>query len=178
MRRTVRVALFASLAAALGFLLAPVPNIELFTFCLFLAGHALGLAGGVQAALLAVLLFYGLNPYGSSLLLPPLLLSQLTASALIAGLGAAHARLLGGRTPGRWPARLLLLPFAVAAALALPLLPAAALALATGGDLRGWLALGLLMTGWGLAFNLLVFLGSFAPLARQLRRLAAAGEAV
>jgi len=177
MRRTVRVALFASLAAALGFLLAPVPNIELFTFSLFLAGHALGLAGGVQAAGLAVLLFYGLNPYGSSLLLPPLFLSQLLAGALVAVLGALHAR-LPGAAHGGWPARLLLLPFAAAAALALPLLPSAGLSLAAGGDLRAWLVAGFLMTGWSLAFNLLVFLGSFAPLARQLRRLAATGETV
>jgi hypothetical protein len=169
MRQTVRIALFASLVAALGFLLAPVPNIELFTFGLFVAGYALGLRGGAQAALLAVVLYYGLNPYGSSLLFPPLFLAQIVAGLWIALLGAAFRRLLPlGASP--WLQRSLLLPFAVLAALALPLFPSLALMLIGGGSWQGWLALGLLMTAWGFLFNLLVFLSSFPSLSRQLRR--------
>ena len=171
MRRTVRVALFASLAAALGFLLAAVPNIELVTFSLFMGGYALGLRDGSLAACLAVALYYGLNPYGSSLIFPPLFAAQLLAALVISGLGAAFARLMpAGRGPG-WLRRLLLLPFAAVAALALPLLPMLALALAGGGSWQGWALLGLLMTAWGFIFNLIVFASSFEPLARQLQRL-------
>jgi hypothetical protein len=170
LRRTVRIALFASTAAALGFLLAPVPNIELFTFSLFVGGYALGLRAGAQAGFLAVLLYYGLNPYGSSLLLPPLLATQLVAGILIPALGALYGRLLPAERP-LWLRRLGLLPFAAAAALALPLLPGLAFALFLGGSWQGWMALGLLMTAWGFLFNLVVFYAGFPPLARQLERL-------
>jgi len=169
MRQTVRIAFFASLAAALGFLLSPLPNLELVTFTLFLAGALLGWAGGCAAALLAVLLYFGLNPYGSSFLFPPLLLSQLAAGLLVASLGAAFGRLA---PPAGWPRRLLLIPFAALAALCFPLLPTLGFALMGGGSWQGWMVLGLLMTGWGFAFNLLIFLGSYEPLMRRMERAA------
>lgn len=168
MRRTVRIAFFASMAAALGFLLSPLPNIELVTFTLFVGGCVLGWAGGSMAALLAVLLYFGFNPYGSSFLFPPLLLSQLVAGLLVAGLGAAFARLFSGRG---WVRRLVLLPFAILAALAFPLLPSLGYAALGGGSWQGWLALGLLMTTWGVAFNIIIFMGSFEPLMRQMERM-------
>jgi len=171
MRRPARIALFAALAAALGFLFAPVPNIELLSFSLFAAGYALGFSGGVAAALLAVLLYYGLNPYGSSLAIPPLLAAQLLAGAFIAALGALFARLLAPPRLDGFGGRLLLLPFAAASALALPLLPAFAYSASGGGDWQGWLLLGGLMTGWGFIFNLVIFLTALPPLARQIRRL-------
>ncbi len=171
MRRTVRIALFASLAAALGFLLAPVPNIELVTFTLFMGGYALGLRDGAVAGVLAVLLYFGLNPYGSSLAFPPLLVAQILAACAIAALGAGFAWICPpGRGPG-WLRRLLLLPFAAAAALALPLLPALSFAMVSGGSWQGWALLGVLMTAWGFFFNLIVFGSSFEPLSRQLLRL-------
>jgi len=99
MRQSVQVALFASLCAALGFLLAPIPNIELFTFGLFMAGYALGAGGGAKAAMLAVILYYGMNPYGSSLIFPPLFAAQLIAGVFISSLGALARRVLP-RGPG------------------------------------------------------------------------------
>lgn len=178
MRRTVRIALVAALAAALGFLFAPIPNVELFSFSLFMGGCLLGWRGGSQAALLAVGLYYGLNPYGSSLALPLLFAAQLAAGLAIAGLGALYAALLPpARGRGRLR-RLAVLPFALPAALALPLLPSLAFALVAGGAWAGWAALGVLMTAGSLAVNLLVFTASTEPLRRQAQRLAAAGDAV
>jgi hypothetical protein len=171
MRRSVRVALFASLAAGLGFLLAPIPNIELFTFSLFFAGYALGWRSGGSAALLAVLLFYGLNPYGSSLMFPPLFAAQLLGGICISSLGAAYGLVLPGARGPRWLQLLLLLPFAAVAALILPLLPMLVFPLLGYGSWQGWAALGLLLTAWGFVFNLIVFTSSLPPLARQLDRL-------
>ncbi|MCP4548976.1 MAG: hypothetical protein GY835_21180 [bacterium] len=176
MRKTVRIALFASLAAALGFLLAGVPNIELLTFCLFTSGYIQGLRAGIATGLLATLIYYGLNPYGSSLMFPPLFLSQLTAGVVISALGALFAlltRFLNRETRSAiWGRRILLIPFAATSALMLTILPTISFALFSGGEWRGWLFLGGLMTAWGFLFNMIVFLTSFEPLIRQTRRLA------
>ncbi|MCB9514961.1 MAG: hypothetical protein H6693_02075 [Candidatus Latescibacteria bacterium] len=179
MRRTVRIALFAALAAALGFLLAPVPNVELVTFSLFVAGSALGPTGGAAASLIAIALYYGLNPYGSSLAFPLLFGAQLVAGLWIAALGALCGQLWRGLPSAArdgWAGRALLLPFALAAALALPLLPALSFALLGGGAWQGWAALGLLMTAGSLGVNALIFLSSYGPLMRQVARLDAAGR--
>ena len=176
MRQSVQVALFASLCAALGFLLAPIPNIELFTFGLFMAGYALGAGGGAKAAMLAVILYYGMNPYGSSLIFPPLFAAQLIAGVFISSLGALARRVLPPRAGRSWWRLPALLPFAALAALALPLLPSLAFAWVGGGSWEGWMALGLLMTAWGFVFNLLVFTAGFEPLARQMTRLDLGGE--
>jgi hypothetical protein len=177
MRATVRLALFAALAAALGFLLAPIPNIELFTFACFSGGYALGARRGAAAALLAAALFYGLNPYGSSLVFPALFAAQLAGAAVIALLGALYgAAFPARRAPGPLR-RAALLPFAALAALALPLLPMLSFGLLGGGAWQGWAALGLVMTAWGFVFNLVVFTTCFEPLARQLARLDARGAA-
>ncbi len=171
MRRPARVALFAALAAALGFLFSPIPNIELVTFSLFTAGYALGLAGGTAASVLAVLLYFGMNPYGSSFVFPPLLVAQVLAGIFIAALGATYARFFPAARMRGAAGRLALLPFAALSALALPLFPSISFAMMSGGDWQGWVLLGVLMTSWGFAFNILVFLSAFPPLVRQLARL-------
>ncbi|MDP6418142.1 MAG: hypothetical protein QF492_05190 [Candidatus Krumholzibacteria bacterium] len=172
LRQTVRISLFASLSAALGFLLAPVPNVELLTFSLFVSGYALGLRSGAVAGLLAVALYYGLNPYGSSLVFPLLFACQALAALWITTLGAFFARLVSPLGSGLMR-RVLLVPFAILSALALPLSPVFAFSGFAGEGQKAWLFLGALMTSWGLAFNLLVFLSSFEPMARTLARIEA-----
>lgn len=170
-RATVRIALFAAMTAALGFLLAPVPNVELVTFCLFAGGALLGLRAGSAAALLAVALYFGLNPYGSSLAFPLLFLAQALAALLIAALGALYARLFPVGAGPAWLRRVALLTFAAPAALCLPLLPSLVFLWQGGGAWQGWAALGLLMTLGSLIVNLLVFMSSYEPLLRQAARL-------
>ncbi len=176
MKRSVRIALFASLAAGLGFLLAPIPNIELFTFSLFSAGFALGWRGGATAATLAVLLFYGFNPYGSSLMFPLLFVAQILGGLIISGLGAAYAALFRRAGLSTVTQRIALLPFAALAALTLPVLPMFVFPLLGFGSWQGWAALGIVITAWGFVFNLIIFMSSFPPLARQVGRLAALPE--
>ncbi len=171
MRRPARVALFAALAAAMGFLFSPIPNIELVTFSLFMAGYALGFSAGMAAAVLAVLLYFGMNPYGSSFIFPPLLAAQLIAGLFISFLGSLFARVMPPSRLRGPSGRILLLPFAALAALALPIFPTLAFALSSGGNWQGWVALGLLMTSWGFIFNLIVFFTALPPMARQLQRI-------
>jgi hypothetical protein len=105
--RTSRVALtaiFVALAAALGYLLVAVPNVELITFTIFAAGSVLGSARGAFVGALAFAIFSGLNPHGSGVGLPPLYAAQIAAAAVAGVAGGASARLWrSGARPGRLP---------------------------------------------------------------------------
>lgn len=104
--RTSRVALtavFVALAAALGFLLVSVPNVELVTFTVFAAGAVLGRSGGALVGALAFATFSGLNPHGSGLGFPPLYVAQIAASAAAGFAGGASAPLWRGGGPPRGP---------------------------------------------------------------------------
>jgi len=85
LRLLVLTALFAGASAAVGYMLIMLPNVEAFTALLFVAGWTLGAARGITAALIASILYFGLNPQGG--LFPPLLAAQM--------LGAASAPLAG-----------------------------------------------------------------------------------
>jgi hypothetical protein len=100
---TSAVAIFAALAAALGFLLIQVPNVELLTFTVFSAGVVLGRARGAVTGALAMALYSGANPYGSGAAIPTLFVAQIGAAAL-AGLagGAASALWTGDSSRLLW----------------------------------------------------------------------------
>jgi len=70
-------ALFSAGSAAVGFLFMAVPNVEGFTAMLFVGGWVLGLRYGSLSALIAGLLYFGLNPMG---MFPPLLVAQILGS--------------------------------------------------------------------------------------------------
>ena len=101
-------AIFVALAAALGFLLLSVPNVELLTFTVFASGVVLGRWRGALVGVLAMAIYSGANPYGSGLGVPTMLAGQLAASAftgLMGGImaplwrrrGTEGTRSLGGR---------------------------------------------------------------------------------
>lgn len=100
MQRT-RKALLASLliatAVALGYALAGVPNIELMTVTVFVAGYLLGPAVGAAVGAVAIALYSTFNPLGAAL--PPLLAAQMSGFALT-GLcgGLAGSALVGFRS--------------------------------------------------------------------------------
>lgn len=85
-------ALFAAAAAAAGYLLMAVPNVELFLLTLFAAGRTLGVRRGISATLAASLLYFGLNPQGG--LFPPLLLAQ-----MLGAISAPVAGVIWGKIP-------------------------------------------------------------------------------
>jgi len=160
-------ALFAALAAAGGYLLIAVPNVELFTFGLYIAGYALGVARGFSVALIASLLYFGFNPQGG--LYPPLLTAQICGSL---------AAPLTGRL--RWriniPARGLRIYDAVAALLVtlwFDLLTNLAYPLTAGFDSAGVIAT--LLAGIPFAMlhtssNLLIFIFMTTPALALLAR--------
>jgi len=64
--RIALIATFSSLAVVLGYLLAYIPNIELFTILVFLSGFIMGKRDGLIIGLLSSAIFTFLNPLGAS----------------------------------------------------------------------------------------------------------------
>ncbi|MFX1496571.1 MAG: hypothetical protein ACFFBH_03500 [Promethearchaeota archaeon] len=85
-KRTLRIALvssFTGLAVVLGYALAYLPNIEVFTMMIFLGGFILGKRDGLIIGVLSSLIFVILNPYGAS---PLFLLSYQISHYSLVGL--------------------------------------------------------------------------------------------
>ncbi|MBA7677655.1 hypothetical protein ES703_85915 [subsurface metagenome] len=94
-RNSFRIAListFTALAIVLGYLLAYIPNIELFTLMIFLSGFILGKRDGMMVGLLSSFIFCYFNPFGSSPM--PLLAFQLFHYSITGFLGALTNDLL------------------------------------------------------------------------------------
>ncbi len=87
LNKLVRASIFTALAIGLGFSLIMVPNIELITVIVFLAGLTLGIGWGMLVGGTAELIFSVLNPFGSGLVFPPLLLSQIFSMIIIGAAG-------------------------------------------------------------------------------------------
>jgi hypothetical protein len=85
-------ALLVALCAALGYLLAGVPNVELVSVAIFTSGALEGPRRGAVIGLLAEGLYAGLNPNGVSP--PPLYLAQVTSMAAIGAAGGSVGPLL------------------------------------------------------------------------------------
>ncbi len=84
----IRASIFSAIAVGMGFSLMFIPNIELITVLVFLAGVSLGISWGGIVGLTAMGIYSGLNPMGSGLSFPPLFIMQI--------LGMAIAGILGG----------------------------------------------------------------------------------
>ena len=77
-RKSIRIALigtFTALSVVLGYLLAYLPNIEIFTLMIFLSGFVLNKRYGAMIGLLSSTIFTFFNPLGPSP--PPLFIYQL-----------------------------------------------------------------------------------------------------
>lgn len=89
------IATFTALAVVLGYLLAFIPNIELFTLVIFLSGFILGIREGVIIGALSSLIFVFFNPIGASP--PPLLVYQVFHYTLTGLSGALTSKFLKNR---------------------------------------------------------------------------------
>jgi len=95
--RTAATAVFVALAAALGFLLFSVPNVELITFTVFASGVVLGRWRGALVGALGMAIYSAANPIGSGLGIPTLFAAQVGATAITGLAGGLTARLWGPR---------------------------------------------------------------------------------
>jgi uncharacterized membrane protein len=80
--------IFIALVLGVGYALAFVPNVELVTAMIFLAGTLMGLKRGLLIGILGEFLFSALNPMGSGLLFPPMLIAQILAMTVVCLTGA------------------------------------------------------------------------------------------
>ncbi|MCK9245198.1 MAG: hypothetical protein M0R34_06095 [Candidatus Marinimicrobia bacterium] len=80
-------AIFIALIVGVGIALAFIPNVELVTALVFLAGALMGWKSGLIIGGLGELIFSSLNPLGSGLIFPPMLFAQVLAMTLVGGIG-------------------------------------------------------------------------------------------
>jgi hypothetical protein len=145
-------AALAALAIAVGFALTALPNVELFTFVVFLSGVLLGSRSGMRVGGLAAIGYGLLNPYG----LPgPPLLAALVVSRMLIGIAGGWARpvVLGGSLARRTAALVLA---AVGCTLVFQTLTTIALAI-TLGQWRATLVGAVPFALWNLAWNVAFF---------------------
>lgn len=94
-RKSFRIAListFSALCIVIGYLLAVIPNIELFTLTIFLSGFTLGKREGMIIGIFSSFIFCFFNPFGPSPL--PLLTFQLFHYSLTGLLGGLSSNFL------------------------------------------------------------------------------------
>ncbi len=87
LRNLVRAAMFSAMTVGAGFALVVVPNVELVTLMIFISGLALGFRWGIIVGGVSEFIFSVLNPVGSGLMFPPLLISQVLSMMIIGGIG-------------------------------------------------------------------------------------------
>lgn len=79
----VRASIFSSLAIGLGYSLLLVPNIELVTAIVFTSGIVMGWRWGLLVGATSEFIFSALNPLGSGLVFPPLIIGQVLGMSLV-----------------------------------------------------------------------------------------------
>jgi len=97
-RKSIRIALvgtFTALSVVLGYLLAYIPNIEIFTLMIFLSGFVLNKRYGALIGLLSSIIFTFFNPLGPSP--PPLFIYQLIHYSLTGVSGALTKNFMTNR---------------------------------------------------------------------------------
>lgn len=91
-RRIAYTGLFIALTVALGFALIAIPNVEMITATVFIAGWVLGPGMGCLVGALGEMLYSGLNPLGSGFLFPPLLIAQILSLSIVGFMGGLLRR--------------------------------------------------------------------------------------
>lgn len=84
-REVSRISIFTSLAVAAGFILIGVPNVELVSVTVFLAGMILGSLRGAMVGGMAMGIFSTFNPLGLPII--PVLVAQILSMALVGAIG-------------------------------------------------------------------------------------------
>jgi hypothetical protein len=169
-RVVILAALFTALSVALGFLLAGIPNVELMSLTVFMAGFFCGARLGTAVGGISILLFSLLNPLGPAP--APLLAAQIAGFVVIGAAGG----LIGPRLN---PARASSVVIGAAAGFVLTLaydlittLASAFVALGVdrfGDGFRGMFLAGAIFIAWHVGINTAVFGAAVVPIMRAVR---------
>lgn len=90
LRKLTIMALFVALGVSLGYFLAPIPNVELVTMTIFIAGFLFGIKEGFLIGLFTEFLYSTLSPYG--LAAPPIFIAQIFSMSITGVAGGLMAR--------------------------------------------------------------------------------------
>ncbi len=113
-----------------------VPNIEIITVLMFLAGYSLGLSHGMLASAICGLIYFGFNPQG---MYPPLLIAQLTGLFCAPLFGWFYARTIRLKSASRFLQVLYLVTSAFCSTLWYDLLTNLAFPISTGMNFKATL---------------------------------------
>jgi len=102
LNKLVRAAIFTALAIGLGFALLMVPNFEFISVIVFLAGITLGISWGMVVGGTAELIYSILNPFGSGLVFPPLLIAQVVSMIIIGAAGGLLRKVYFKKKFSKW----------------------------------------------------------------------------
>jgi hypothetical protein len=169
-RTIILAALFTALSVALGFLLAGIPNVELMTLTVFLAGLFCGARLGSACGAFSMALHSLLNPLGPAP--PPLLVAQIAGFSLIGGAGALAKRWIAplgarGAAASAIAGFLVTLAYDALTTLATAFVALGPSRIAEG--LGGIVLAGALFVAWHVGINTAVFALAVVPLMRGVR---------
>ncbi len=82
-----KAAIFSAMGIGIGYAFMLVPNVEFLTFTVFLAGLTLGFRWGVVIGFVTEFTFSALNPIGSGLMFPHLIILQSVGITLVGAAG-------------------------------------------------------------------------------------------
>lgn len=91
-RRVSAIAIFASMAIASAYAFSMIPNIELMSFMVFVAGYIYGSYTGTLVGLIAMGIYAMWNPWGGPV--PPIFAAQVGCMALIGAVGGIANKFL------------------------------------------------------------------------------------
>ena len=81
------IGVFIAMVVGLGYSLVLVPNVELVTAMIFLSGVLMGVKRGMIVGIVGEFIFSSINPVGSGLLFPPMLVAQVVAMGVVGATG-------------------------------------------------------------------------------------------
>lgn len=169
-RMVILAALFTALSVALGFLLAGIPNVELMTLTVFMAGLFCGARLGSAVGALSILFYSLLNPLGPAP--APLLAAQIAGFIMIGAAGALVGPRIApsgarGVAASAAAGLLITLGYDVLTTLATAFIALGASRFVEG--LEGIVLAGALFIAWHVGINTAVFAVAVVPLMRGVR---------
>jgi len=84
-------AVFASMALASAYVLSTIPNIELMSFLVFIAGYLYGSSVGALVGLIAMGIYAAWNPWGGPV--PPIFAAQVGCMTFIGAVGGLASKI-------------------------------------------------------------------------------------
>ncbi len=161
---------FIGLIVGVGYALAAVPNVELVTALIFLAGVLMGWHFGLMIGIIAEFLFSAFNPVGSGLLFPSMLIAQVISMGVVGLCGGLCRQLVLSELLSIWR-RLEIGLIGCGLTLLYDLLVSLAYPLTAGFNLQGIIATlvaGLVFSAIHLLVNTLIFLYVVPLTARRI----------